>query len=178
MLVVIAMLVGALLTLLIFWNRYPSKMEVFNNGLAGAVSAAVGPCCVVGFGTLVQASPAFQIIVDWVLSQDMNPYITGVFATAVISGITGSSSGGLNITLNTIGEQLAASGANLGTMHRLMAIAAGSLDSLPHSSGLFLMFGYLGVTQKEGYKYAGVISVIFPIIIVVILTAVAIALGL
>jgi hypothetical protein len=42
------------------------------------------------FGTVVQNSGAFKNIVEWVLSLDMHPYICGIFATSVFSGITGS----------------------------------------------------------------------------------------
>jgi len=54
-------------------------------------------------------------------------------------------------------------------MHRLITIAAGSLDSLPHSAGLFIMFSWLGLTHKEGYKFVGVVSVIVPAITCIVL---------
>ncbi len=41
------------------------------------------------------------------------------------------------------------SGCNLQTLHRLTSIAAGGLDTLPHSPGLFLMFSVLGLNHKN-----------------------------
>jgi H+/gluconate symporter-like permease len=53
----------------------------------------------------------------------MSAYFKGVFSTAVISSIIGSSSGGVRIMLQSIGDYLIQSGANLEVMHRLIAIA-------------------------------------------------------
>ncbi|SMC91152.1 GntP family permease [Papillibacter cinnamivorans] len=176
-LVVLAMFVGAALAYLLNIKRFKNIKATINTGFGGAISAIASPCAVVAFGTLVKNAPAFQEIVAWVLSLQMHPYVLATFATAVISGITGSSSGGLTITLQTIGPQLLETGANPAIMHRLMAISAGSLDSLPHSSGLFLMLSFLGLTHKEGYKFLGVTTVIVPAITTVILVAVCVAMG-
>ncbi|WP_242966411.1 GntP family permease [Clostridium sp. BSD9I1] len=176
-LVVLAMVVGTALALILNWNIILDKKAAINNGLGGTLGALAGPCAVVGFGTIVQNAPAFQEIVSMVLGMNMDPYVKGQIATAVISGITGSSSGGLTITLQTMAETMKASGANLEIMHRLIAIAAGSLDSLPHSSGLFLVLGYLGLNHKEGYRFIGITTVIMPIIICVVLTSAVIMMG-
>jgi len=177
-LVVLAMLVASAVAIGFNWNRLPDKLALVNAGTSGAITAVAGPCAVVAFGTLVQNSPSFQMIVDWVLSFDMNIYVTAGLSTAIISGITGSSSGGLRITMQTLSEQYIASGANLEIIHRLSAVFAGSLDSLPHSSALFLMFSYLGITHKEGYRFVGFTSVVIPTIVGTILTVGVIAFGL
>lgn len=177
-LVVFAMLVASAVALIFFWDRLKDKKAVFNTGLGSAVGAIAGPCAVVAFGTLVQNSGAFVDVVAWINSFRMNPYITGTLATGIISGITGSSSGGLTITMQTFAEQFKASGADLSILHRLTAIAAGSLDTLPHSSGLFLMFAWLGLTHKEGYRFVFVVSVLVPLIATIVLTTGVIMMGL
>jgi len=60
-------------------------------------------------------------------------------------------------------------------VHRLMAIAAGSLDTLPHSSGLFLMFGILGLTHKESYRFVFVTTVLIPALVCILLVIASIA---
>lgn len=62
--------------------------------------------------------------------------------------------------------------------HRLISIASGSFGSLPHGSGFFLMFGWLGLTHKECYRFVGVVSVIIPLITFVALTTAVVAMGL
>jgi len=174
-LVVFAMLMASAVALLLNWNRVKDKKETFNKGLGGAILAIASPCAVVAFGTLVQNTPAFTNIIQWLLGLNMNAFIMGPLATAIISGITGSSSGGLTITLQTLSDQLMASGANMSIVHRLMAIAAGSLDTLPHSSGLFLMFGILGLTHKESYRFVFVTTVLIPALVCILLVIASIA---
>ncbi len=176
--VVLAMTVASAIAMIFNWDRIKDKKDVINKGLGGAIGAIAGPCAVVAFGGLVQNSPAFQNVVAWINGFNMNPYITGVTATAIISGITGSSSGGVRITMETFAQQFIASGANMDYMHRLTSIAAGSLDTLPHSSGLFLMFSWLGLNHKQGYRFVFVTTVLVPFIFTIVCTAAVIALGL
>lgn len=175
--IVLAMSVATAVALIFNWDRIKNKKETINSGLGQAIGAIAGPCAVVAFGGLVQNSPAFQDIIAWINSFDMNPYITGVSATAIIAGITGSSSGGVRITMETFANQFLNSGANVNYLHRLTSIAAGSLDTLPHSSGLFLMFSWLGLNHKEGYRFVFVTTVLIPLIITIGGLAVVIALG-
>jgi len=177
-LVVVAMLLASVVAFALNWNRIKNKKETINKGLGGAILAIASPCAVVAFGTLVQNTPAFQSIITWLLSLDMHPYVMGPLATAVISGVTGSSSGGLTITLQTLSDQILAAGGNMSIIHRLMAIAAGSLDTLPHSSGLFLMFGMLGLTHKESYRFVFVTTVLVPALVCILLIVPSILLGL
>ncbi len=177
-LVVVAMLSASAVAMALNWNRIKDKKETINKGLAGAILAIASPCAVVAFGTLVQNTPAFQNIINWLLGLHMHSYVMGPLATAIISGVTGSSSGGLTITLQTLSDQLVQSGGNMEIVHRLMAIAAGSLDTLPHSSGLFLMFGILGLTHKDSYKFVFVTTVLIPAVVCMLLIAPSVALGL
>jgi H+/gluconate symporter-like permease len=180
LLTVLAMIIGAVLAFVLNLEKFKSvdMKKLIGAGLGDGITAIGGLAAVVAFGTVVQKSPAFGSVIAWVLSVNMHPYWMGIFSTAVISGITGSSSGGLRITLQTLGETFVASGCNLGILHRLMAIAAGSLDTLPHASGLFLLLGYLGLTHKESYRHVFVTSVAIPAVTVIVATAVCVAMGL
>ncbi|MDR0389075.1 MAG: hypothetical protein LBH73_03325, partial [Spirochaetaceae bacterium] len=91
----------------------------------------------------------------------------------VIAGITGSSSGGVRIMLQSIGDYLIQSGANLEVLHRLISVAAGSLDTLPQSPGIFLTLAMLGLTHKEAYKHLFWTTLVIPLILVIIMTAAA-----
>lgn len=179
MLATCAMLVGALLTFLLNYSKFKGKdwTEVLTNGLGGGISGIGGLAAVLAFGTVVQSSEAFTDIVKWVLSLNMHPYVRGVFATSVFSGITGSSSGGLRLMYQSLGDTFVNSGVNLGVLHRLTAIAAGGLDTLPHSPGLFLMFSVLGLNHKNAYRHVFACSVCIPVIICVIATFGSIVLG-
>ena len=70
-----------------------------------------------------------------------------------------------------------ASGANLPVLHRLVAIASGSLDTLPHSSGLFLVYDLLGLTHKDAYRHSFAVSVLVPLCVTVVATIICVAVG-
>lgn len=178
LIVVMAMGTATALAIILNYGKLKNFKNIFNQGMGSAIGAIAGPCAIVAFGVLVKNATAFQNIVDYVLSLQMNTYVLGIVGTAIISGVTGSSSGGLTITLETLAEKFVASGVNLGILHRLISIAAGTLDSLPHSTSFFLVFDYLGVTHKESYFHAFIISVIVPIITVTVCAIGVIALGL
>jgi H+/gluconate symporter-like permease len=175
LLTTLAMIIASIICLVL----NPKKITItgvknwIGDGSFNAISAVVGLAAVVAFGGVVSSAPAFQAIVKWLLELDTNVYLKGVVGTAVISGITGSSSGGVRIMLQNLADYFINSGANLQVLHRLMAVAAGSLDTLPHSSGLFLFLAVLGCTHKEAYKHLFWTTVIVPAIVVVIGVVVA-----
>jgi len=82
------------------------------------------------------------------------------------------------IALEALRETFLTSGANMSTLHRLMAIAAGGLDTLPHSPGLFLTFVVLGLNHKAAYKHVFATSVAIPVILVLVATFVCVTFGL
>lgn len=179
MLATCAMLIGASLVALLNIDKLSGKdwKALLTDGLGGGISGIGGLAAVLAFGTVIQNSVSFTNIVDWVLTLDMHPYVRGVFATSVFSGITGSSSGGLRLMYQSLADTFISSGCNLETLHRLTAIAAGGLDTLPHSPGLFLMFSVLGLDHKSAYRHVFACSVVIPVIVCVVATITCITFG-
>jgi len=168
MLATAAMFAGALV--IYIFNL--DKFKVIASGLEGGIGGIGGYAGVVAFGSVVSNSEAFAAIVQWVISMEMNPYAQGVFATMVVSAVTGSSSGGLRIMFTAFADGFLASGVNLELLHRLVSISAGALDTLPHSPGLFLMFAVLGLTHKEAYKHVFWTTVFIPSVITLVSLAI------
>jgi H+/gluconate symporter-like permease len=163
----IAMILAGILCLVL----NPRKITVtsvknwIGDGANNGISGIIGLAAVVAFGGVVSSAPAFQSIIQWLLNLKLSVYLKGVVSTAVIAGITGSSSGGARILLQNLGEYFVNSGANLQVLHRLISVAAGSLDTLPHVSGVFLMLTVLGLTHKEGYYHMFWTTVVIPLIV-------------
>jgi len=177
-LVITSMLVATVVAAAFNWDKLPQdKLQLINEGTGGAISAIAAPAAIVGFGAIVQASPAFRQIVDGLLAMDMHPYIMAAVGPSAIAAITASSSGGLIITMEVLAEHFIQSGANLDHIHRLSAIFSGTFDALPHSTALFLMFGYLGISVKEGYRFVFWTAVLIPTIAGIIALGGAMLLG-
>lgn len=180
MLTTYCMLAATVICLLLNLNRFKGKdmKKLLTAGLGDGVTAITALAAVVGFGTVVQYSASFANVSGWVMGLDLSPYWKGVVSTAVISGVTGSGSGGLKLVFENFGQYFIESGCNLDILHRLCALASGTLDSLPHNSGLFLTFAYLGLTHKQGYKHYWWMTVVAPAVVVVVATLVVTLMGL
>ena len=180
---VVAMLIGSVLTVVLNADRFFGKGEktnwikIFTDGMSSGVQAIGGIAAILGFGAVVKAAPAYQRICDWLLGLDMNPLVLAVVVTCVICGIAGGSSSGQRIMYETMAPTFLASGANLPVLHRLVAIASGSLDTLPHSSGLFLVYDMLGLNHKNAYRHSFATSVAIPMIVTVVATVICVAVG-
>jgi len=180
--VVTSMIVASIVAIALNWSHIQTGQklkEIINAGADGAVTAIAAPAAVVGFGAIVQNTQAFQDIVQWLLNMDMHPYLMAAFPPSIIAGITGSSSGGLQIAMNSLYpyylDMIQNQGVSAEMMHRIAAIFAGTFDTLPHSPGLFLMFGYLHLTHKDGYKHVFWGSVAIPTIVGIIMLLAAMA---
>ncbi|SHI53565.1 H+/gluconate symporter [Dethiosulfatibacter aminovorans DSM 17477] len=169
----IMLIIGALLTLALNWSNIPNKMNTMNEGFKVALIPLLNTAALVGFGTVVSQSSAFQTFVDFAMGLQFSPYISAALATNIVAGITGSASGGLAIFMKTLGQQYLDMGLNAEAFHRISAIACGGLDSLPHNGAVVTMFMLMGTTHKESYKYVFVIMCAIPLIT----TVLAIALG-
>jgi H+/gluconate symporter-like permease len=161
----IALAAGVLLTSLIFWptlrREYTERLNTAgHDGLVALMNTAV----VVGFGGVVAASVGFDTIVDWTMSLDMNPLISGAIAVGVVSAATGSASGGLQVFSDSLGSQYVdlarADGISLDAMHRVLAMSAAGLDSMPYSGGYITAITYTQLTHRESYGYFFVTNIV------------------
>jgi len=180
MVAVIAMIVGSILIVVMDFKRFNGQnwLKLFTDGLGNGVGSIGGIAAILGFGAVIKATPAYQQIIDWCLGLNMNPLLLAVIVTCIICGITGGSSSGQRIMYETMAPVFIASGANLQIVHRLVAIASGSLDTLPHSSGLFVVYQVLGLTHKNAYRHTFAVSVVAPLLVTIAATAVCLIMGL
>jgi H+/gluconate symporter-like permease len=160
----VAIFAGVLTALVCLWPFVPagrSLAEGFGNGLI-AIGAT---CSVVGFGSAMQGLPAFEKVVDWVTSMPGDPLIGAALAVAVIAGMAGSASGGQGLALPIIKpifiDQL---GVAPRALHRVVAIASGSLDSLPANGYIVMLIrNVCGETHARAYGPVFVTTVIIPL---------------
>jgi H+/gluconate symporter-like permease len=130
----------------------------------------------VGFGSVVAAVPAFAAVRDVVLSIQGGPLVSLAVAMNVLSGLTGSASGGMAIALDALGStylKLAMEhGIDPALMHRVAVISAGTLDSLPHNGTILTLLSISGLTHRESYLDV-VMTVVVGVIIALVVVIVA-----
>lgn len=174
---VIVALSAAIIVLFAFnRRRLVSLRDTVDAGLNASALPVISVASLVGFGAVVAALPAFEVVRDWVLGIEGGPLVGLALATNVLSALTGSASGGLTIALSALGEtymQLAAShGIDPALMHRVAVIGAGSLDSLPHNGAVVTLLAVCGATHKESYfdiVMVGIVGALLALVAVIVL---------
>ncbi|GGD48826.1 GntP family permease [Croceicoccus pelagius] len=162
---VLALGSGVALACMVGWSERGRFAATFSRGATGAVVAITNTCAVVGFGSVAKLSPAFLQALDAVQAIPGSPLIGAAIAVTVIAGLTGSASGGQTIALPLIAPHYLDAGANPEELHRVVAIASGALDSLPHNGYVVTTIrAVCGETHQAAYKAVAATTVIVPVI--------------
>lgn len=164
--VCISLFLGIVYTVLVSWNRFDGKtrLESINKGATGAIFAICNTAAIVGFAGAVQNMESFQNFIDLATSLEFSPLLSAVLAMDIICAVTASSSGGVTIFMELLGQKFLDMGANAQQLHRLSSVAAGTLDSLPHAGPNATFMAVCGLTYREGYPPVFVITCLIPLI--------------
>jgi H+/gluconate symporter-like permease len=169
---VISLIIGILFTIAANWKRFGKVLDSVNGGAMGSMLPILNTASEVGYGNVVKTLSAFAIVQAALLAISDNPLITSAIATNVLAGITGSASGGMSIALGAMGEtfyqQALAKGINPEVLHRVVAIACGGLDSLPHNGAVITLLGITQLNHRQSYVDVGMVSVVIPVLSCVI----------
>jgi H+/gluconate symporter-like permease len=168
-----SLFIGVLAALACFYQYLVWKdiWPTLRTGLMGGVTSLFNTASVVGFGAVVQGTPAFSTIIGALTSISGNPVITSSLAVAVMAGVCGSGTGGEGIALPII-KQYFVEGMTpnqIAGLSRVCALSALTLDSLPHCGLVVTVIDYSKNTHKSSYMEAGVTNVVIPIITLFVL---------
>src|SRR5215831_10256663 len=114
--VVTALLAAIITVIAINWRRLSAVRETMDAGANASVLPVLSVASLVGFGAVVAAVPAFDIVRNWMLSIEGGPLVSLAIATNLLSALTGSASGGMTIALDALGStymRLAAAHASI-----------------------------------------------------------------
>lgn len=162
---VLALGTGVLLVCAIGWRERERFASAFSTGATGAVVAITNTCAVVGFGSVAKLSPAFNDALVAVQTIPGSPLIGAAIAVTVIAGLTGSASGGQTIALPLIAPHYLDQGADPAELHRIVAIASGALDSLPHNGYVVTTIrAVCGETHASAYGAVAATTVAVPVL--------------
>ena len=168
---IIALIVSCLSLILLRLGKWFNLKETVNKGVLGSMLPIFNTASEVGYGAVIASLAGFVIIRDLVLNVSSNPLISEAIAMNILAGITGSSSGGMSIALQTLGSDYLvmaqASGISPELLHRIAALAAGCLDTLPHSGAVITLLSICGLTHKQAYGNIAMCTVAIPMVSVV-----------
>ncbi|MDL2402509.1 GntP family permease [Rhizobium mayense] len=174
--VVTALAVAVATVVALNFRRLPTLRATMDAGANASVLPAISVASLVGFGAVVAAMPAFEIVRDWVLGIGGGPLVSIAVATNILAALTGSASGGLTIALDALGGTYLAraheTGLDPALLHRVAVIGSGTLDSLPHNGAVVTLLAVCGSTHGESYRnivVVGIIGAILALIAVIVL---------
>jgi H+/gluconate symporter-like permease len=159
-----ALLLGIVLVVLSAFRRIS---RTFADGskaaVGGALLAAMNTASEYGFGGVIAALPGFIVVSD-ALKGIPNPLVNAAVSVSSLAGITGSASGGMSIALAAMSD-LFIRGAEaaqipLEVLHRVVAMASGGMDTLPHNGAVITLLAVTGLTHRESYREIFAVTVI------------------
>ena len=159
-----ALLLGSLLALLLFPATRRQVMGAFGHGTQDAVMPLFNTAAVIGFGGVVTHTAGFGQFTTAMLEAPLPPLLSMFASISLVSGITGSASGGLQIFMATLAQDYLAMGIEPAVLHRLVTMAAGGFDSLPHCGAVVAILAITGLTHREAYRDIFVITVVIPVV--------------
>lgn len=162
--IVYSLALGCIMGLVLFWGRFKDLAKTLNTGGAGSTLAMLNTATAVGFGGAVRAVPGFAALKAALLSIPGPPLVSAVVAVNLMAGVSGSASGGLGIALDALAKDYLAMGVNPAALHRMVSLASGGLDTLPHNGAVVTLLAVCGITHKESYKDIFMVSLLGPLL--------------
>lgn len=179
--VVTALLAAIIAVLVVNWRRLGAVRDSLDAGANASVLPILSVASLVGFGAVVAAVPAFEIVRDWVLGIEGGPLVSLAVATNLLAALTGSASGGLTIALDALGTaymRLAAEhGIDPALLHRIAVMSAGTLDSLPQNGAVVTLLAVCGTTHSQSYFDIVMTAIAGPIIALVVVIVLGSSVG-
>ncbi|MDF2564848.1 MAG: Citrate transporter [Massilibacillus sp.] len=129
-----------------------------NAGAIGSLLAIMNTASEVGYGNVIAALPGFKEIAASLLSIHIggSPLMSEAVTVNVLSGITGSASGGMSIALDLMAQDWLAWAHSIGMspeiLHRVASMASGGMDTLPHNGAVITLLAVCGLTHRQSYK--------------------------
>ncbi|QQZ08265.1 GntP family permease [Heyndrickxia vini] len=160
-----ALVVGIVATILYDWNRVKVNFKSgLNTSIGGALLATMNTGAEYGFGGIIAALPGFTAISNGISHTFTNPLVNGAVTTTSLAGITGSASGGMGIALSAMADKYNAAIAQFNippeVMHRVISMASGGMDTLPHNGAVITLLAVTGLTHKQSYRDIFAITII------------------
>ena len=153
---IVALSLGFLLSLILLvpyfqpgeTGRARALINTLNEGGRSTAESLFLGAIVVGFATVVQATPAYQVMVDGLLGLSLPAPLLVVLATAILVGLTGSPPAGLAIVVPVLAANLDLAPE---AIHRIATTAATTFDTLPFQGAVIIMLNMAGLKHRDGY---------------------------
>ncbi|HBP29651.1 MAG TPA: citrate transporter [Advenella kashmirensis] len=169
--IIISLVIACLWLIITRLRHWNNLQDTINKGAYGSMLPIFNTASEVGYGAVIASLAGFAIIKEFVLGvAPGNPLISESIAMTSLAGITGSSSGGLSIALQTLGADYLrlAQEHNISPelLHRVAVMSAGGFDTLPHCGAIITLLAICGLTHRQSYLNIAAVTIVIPLIAV------------
>ncbi|QET00601.1 MULTISPECIES: GntP family permease [Cupriavidus] len=159
-----ALLLGILVVLVTAFGAVRTRFaDGTKSAVSGALLASLNTASEYGFGGVIAALPGFLVVSD-ALRSIPNPLVNAAVSVSTLAGITGSASGGMSIALAAMSDAFIqgaqAAHIPLEVLHRVVSMASGGMDTLPHNGAVITLLAVTGLTHRESYRDIFAVTVI------------------
>jgi len=166
--VLVALACAIAVLLVLNRRRLATVRESMDAGANASVLPVLSVASLVGFGAIVAAMPAFAQVRDWILGIEGGLLVSLSVSVNALAALTGSASGGMTIALDALGATYLAlaeqQGIDPALLHRIAAIGAGTLDSLPHNGAVVTLLAVCRSSHRESYFHVAMTAIVGPIV--------------
>lgn len=164
---IIALVVACTTLIISRLGHWSDLRQTINKGVFGFMLPLFNTASEVGYGAVIAGLAGFVVIRDAVLNVSPdNPLISEAVAMNVLAGITGSSSGGLSIALQTLGADYLRMATEVGIspelLHRVAVMAAGGFDTLPHCGAIITLLAICNLSHRQSYLNIAAVTMVVP----------------
>ena len=165
--IIIALATACTVLIVMRLGKWADLKGTVNKGVFGFMLPLFNTASEVGYGAVIAGLAGFALIRDAVLNVSDNPLVSEAVAMNVLAGITGSSSGGLSIALQTLGSDYLRMANDAGIspelLHRVAVMAAGGMDTLPHCGAIITLLAICKLTHRQSYADIAAVTILFPL---------------
>jgi len=152
-----ALLVGITVIVLTSFRKIKTGVgKHINTSVAGSLLATLNTASEYGFGGVIGSLPGFKLLNSALSAGIKDPLLNEAVTVNILSGITGSASGGMSIALGASADFYLSSAAAEGivpeVLHRVASMASGGMDTLPHNGAIITLLAVTGLTHRQAYK--------------------------
>ncbi len=164
--VVISLTVAVVFILISMRSYIAHANKTVFDGAVGALLPIFNTASEVGYGGVIKSLAAFTTVKLGIVALSIPSIFKVAISTTLLAGIVGSSSGGTAIALEVLSEEFLTMGIHPEALHRIMIMAAGGLDSLPHCGAVITLLSVTQLNHKESYFDIAAMTVVIPLITV------------
>lgn len=171
--ILVALTVGDLIGVILFWKNiggYKKVIDVLTTGANDSCSLGATVCFLSGFGAVISAAPAFNIICQAVLSIPGPVEFKALISMMIVVAVAGSGPGGMLAGIPMFAETFAGLGLSMSAFHRIAAFTGTCLDTLPSNGAVAVGSRLSGYPVSKTYFYCFMTTVLSTTIGAVVVT--------